>query len=121
MTLPNDFINTIADAFYDKTITLFTHTRETDAEGFVVRDITESETTVMANVIDNQSKLQEEYGIAERFDLAFTCKPDEVLETDGIVGYNSKTYKIQDIKKSDSHKLVIAKLWSSKSSILPSA
>lgn len=121
MKITDDFINKISETFYDKEIVLYSQSRTTDDEGFVVRSETATETTVLANVIDNQSKIQEDYGIKERFDIAFTCKPTENISTDDIIGYDSQLYRVRDMKVSDSHKLVIGEKWSSKSSISISA
>jgi hypothetical protein len=120
MQLTDDFIDTMEE-FYDKTISKYTFTREKTDGGFVKRAITESEDSIMANVLSNHGKIQKDYGITDAFDLAFTCKPDEEIEADDIVGYDSKTYKVTGVKTSDSHKLVIAITWSSKSSTLISA
>lgn len=114
MEMTNDFINTISDAFYDKEITLYSQDRTKDASGFIVRDVSATETIIMANVIANREKIQEEYGIKERFDLSFTCKPTEDVDVDSIISYLSDTYKVDKMIKSDSHKLVIANRWLSK-------
>lgn len=121
MKITNDFKTKMAETFYDKEITLYTQERVVDDEGFAVRSVEESETTVMANVLTNHTKLMEEYGIVERFDLAFTCDPDEDVQADSIISYQSKTYKVSTVKITDTHKLVIAQSWSSKSSTSPSA
>ena len=119
MKLPTNFKSVISSTFYDKIITLYTSEVQKDEYGWTGASATATADTFMGNVrFNNLAQVQEDYGIEEAIDIAVTT--DEDVANSSIIGYDGKTYKIVKVIPSDSHNLIVANLWESKSSTLTS-
>jgi len=122
LRITDDFKNKIAEAFYDKTITVHSQSSTVDDEGFVSVDSQSTSTEVSCNVRFNDlAKIQVDYGIKDKIDIAITTDPDAEIELNDVIEYESTTFKVVQAIPFDSHKLIIAKKWSSKSSTSTSA
>jgi len=64
-------------------------------------------------------KIREDYGIVEDIDMIITT--NEVVANDSIIGYQDRQYKVIRSIPFDTHNLLIAQKWSSKSSTSISA
>lgn len=120
MKLPSGFKENIADIFYDKTITVYEIETIKDNYGYTRLSAEESDTTFLGNVrFSDLVRIQEDYGIKESIDIAITTEYS--IEAGTIIGYGSQTYKIIKVIPSDSHNLIVANRWESKSTGLISA
>ena len=117
MKIPVSFTTQVANAFYDKVVTIYTKNDVVDEEGFAYEEETETETTFNGNVrFDNLAELQEDYGLEEVIDISITTDTD--IEVGTIVGYDDVLYRVMKAIPFDSHNLLIGKKWLSKSSAL---
>lgn len=120
MELPSNFTKVIADTFYDKVITVYSEETVKDSFGWTKQSASPTSTTFNGNVrYTNLRQLQEDYGIKEDIDVAITTSYS--IENGKIIGIGDTTYKIVSVIPSDSHNLVVAKKWFSKSTTLTSA
>lgn len=120
MVIPSDFKTKIADTFYDKEFTYYTHTETTDDEGDTIRDNLNEVDTFMGNIsFSLLDEIQRDYGLTEQVDATITT--EAVIPQGSIVEYNGVQYLITRSLAFDTHKLLIMKKWLSKSSILISA
>lgn len=121
MIIPASFREAIKNTFYDKTVTRFTTTNTVDSDGWARK----SATTIVAGTFlgnvhfDNFDKIQEEYGITDQINIVITT--DTEIATEEIIGYDGKQYKVFRVIPNDSHYLLIAQDWLSKSSTSISA
>lgn len=114
MTLPNGFVDTIGSIFYDKLIKILNVEDAVDNEGWADVISSTKLSEFYGNLrFTNLKDIQEDYGINAEFDVAITT--DEDVELDSILEYNSVTYRVTDVLPFDSHNLVVAEKWSSKS------
>lgn len=115
MKIPQSFKDKIKQTFYDKEILLISSSLVKEADGHA--KLKESTTTgsFFGNVnFSNLKNVQENYGIQEEIDLTVTT--DTAVAREQVIQYDNRLFKIIEAKKFDSHYLLIAKLWSSKSS-----
>lgn len=120
MKIPNSFTKSIADTFYDKTLTYYSTEGIVDDDGWSRQSETATSNTFSGNVrFSNLAQLQEDYGIKEVIDIAVTT--GDTVEVGSVVKYDDVLYKISKVIPFDSHNLLIGNIWSSKSSVLPSA
>lgn len=117
MQIPESFKTKIKAVFYDKTITRYSTVAEADSRGWTKKaGTTVTNGTFLGNLqFDNFEKIQELYGISESIDIAITT--DAVVELEEILGYEGKQYKVFRKIEHDSHYLLLARKWLSKSSI----
>lgn len=115
MKIPTNFKPTIAAVFYDKTVTVYSTIDTKDAVGWARKAGTTVVTgTFKGNVnFSKLEKIQEDYGISEKIDIVITTDEDVELET--ILGYRGKQYKVIRSIPFDTHNLLFAQKWSSKS------
>lgn len=112
MLLPKQFKETIANTFYDKDVNILSKNSTLDAEGGRTIKGGSVSVTFKGNVrFTNLKEIQQEYGLSYQIDIAITCDPDTAIVVDDIISYNNKKYKITDALPSDSHLLIVAKLW----------
>lgn len=114
MTIPNNFRTTIGDKFFDKTISIYNQELIKNAHGGVRIADDGVSGTFVGNV--NFSKLdtiREEYGINEVIDMTITTH--EEVENETIIGYLDNQYKVIRSIPFDTHYLLIAQKWLSKS------
>jgi len=121
MNIPQSFKDAIADTFYDKTITRYSTQDTKDAHGHQAKaGTTVTNGSFMGNVhFDNFEKIQKQYGITEEIEIAITTA--DVIPQNEIIGYDGKQYMVFKVIKTDSHYLLVAKKWLSKSSTSISA
>lgn len=119
MQIPDDFKSVIADTFYDKTITLYTVEEVVDEEGWARMSETESDSFVGSVSFSELAKVQEEYGLREAIDMVVSTHED--VSVGSVLGYGDHLYKVVSAIPFDSHYLILAKKWSSKSSTSISA
>ena len=110
MLLPSNFTETIADTFYDKTVTKLTKT-STSQDGWVTETGT-SNGTFKANVrFTNLGQVQSEMGLTDQIDIAVTCATTVVIQPGDLFSYNSVNYKASAVVPSDSHLTIAGSRW----------
>lgn len=119
MRIPDSFKTKIADAFYDKSIKLLSYTEVVDEEGWADASSSTEIKTFLGNVrFDNLAQIQEDFGLDEKIDIVITT--DEVVSLGSILEYGGVGYRVTNSIPYDSHNLIMARKWSSKSSTLTS-
>lgn len=112
MLFPDSAKNAIANAFYDKTISILSSTETIDAEGGVVHSEPSVASTFKGNARFNAlGELQEEIGLVGNIDIAITCPTDTNLSVNDFFEYDSIKYVATDVVPYDSHKLITGKKW----------
>jgi hypothetical protein len=115
LEIPNNFKTGIKRTFYDKLIKKFESTSSTDDEGWSGYVIGSKSTSFYGNVrFDNLAEIQEDYGLDKKIDIAITT--DESVNTGQILEYEDVDYRVVSSIPSDSHNLILAEKWLSKSS-----
>lgn len=110
MLLPANFQSTIADTFYDKTVSLLTKTK-TSTDGWVEETGAVS-STFKANVqFSNLGEVQSELGLTEQVDVVVTCATDVAISVDGLFQYGGVTYKASAVTPNDSHLRIVGSKW----------
>lgn len=110
MLLPANFSQTIADTFYDKTVSLLSKTKTT-SDGWVTETGTAS-STFKANVqFDKLAEVQSQLGLTEQIDVSITCATSVGISIDDLFSYNSQTYKATAVVPHDSHLMVVGRKW----------
>lgn len=121
MKIPDSFKKAQLKVFQDKTITRYNVGTTTNAIGEVKKDSVATIGTYKGNVhFDNFEQVQEEHGIRENIDMTVTTQQTG-LAIGEIHGYGGKMYEIFKVIPNDSHYLLVARKWLSKSSTLISA
>jgi hypothetical protein len=122
MVIPEDFKNKISDVFYDKLIKILNISQSIDDEGWAGDTSTTDKTSFYGNVTFKDLKiLQEEQGLKEEVNIAVSCSTSVSIVVSNVIEYNSIKYRVISCIPYDSHKLILATKWSSKSSTLTSA
>lgn len=107
MRLPSNFKQTIANTFYDKTITKCTITEVVDDEGWARTHESDTNTTFMGNVrFDNLAQVQQDYGIEDVIDIIITT--DEDVANGDILKYDSVYYRVVKAIPYDTHNMIVA-------------
>lgn len=120
MKITQDFKNAIKATFYDKTVDVLSSEDVTDSEGWATQSVGESVSTFNGNVrFDNLEKLQEDFGLIDKIDIAITT--DEVVDVGSIIQYGGRKFKLTKAFPFDSHYLLVGQIWLSESQTLPSA
>lgn len=119
MRIPNSFKQKIADTFYDKDVVLYTTSEVVDDEGWARMEESEVSSFVGNVRFDNLAQLQEDYGLKEVVDIAISTHED--IQVGSVLKYGDVLYKVNKAIPFDSHNLIVASIWSSKSSISISA
>lgn len=120
MIIPDSFKTAIDNAFYDKDLVLYSKNVIVDADGWARQNVLSVSNSFKGNVhTERLEAIQKEYGIDEKIDLMITTSQD--VPKDSIIGYKGAGYKVIDARPNDSHYLLFAKEWSSKSSTWISA
>jgi len=110
--IPKTMTKKIADAFYDKTVSVLEKETITDEEGGVISKGYEVISEFKGNVsFSNCKSIQEQYGLDYEIDIAVTTSTDIEIKIDDIIKYGDVTFKVTDVLVSDSHKLVVATKW----------
>ena len=111
MLLPANFASTVADTFYDKTVTKLVKTTTT-TDGWVEQTGTTAGSTFKANVqFNNLGEVQTELGLSEQVDVALTCATSVSLAVDDLFSYNGITYKASAVVPYDSHLKIVGSKW----------
>lgn len=112
MYIPKTMKKKIADAFYDKTVSVLRKAITTDAEGGVVSKGYETISEFKGNVsFSNCKAIQEQYGLEYQIDISITTLPETEINIDDMIKYNDVIFKVTDVLPNDSHKLVVAIKW----------
>ena len=112
MLIPSSFKDTIADTFYDKTVTMLTKVVTTDSEGGVKKSGTTTVGTFKGNVrFEALGAIQNEIGLTEHIDVAITCDPETELDVDDLLEYAGVKYMAVGVVPYDSHKLIVGRRW----------
>lgn len=115
MIIPATFKTSIANAFYDKEVILYNKSTTKSNSGWTKFKDLEQSGTFFGNVNFNKlDAVQEAQGIEEQIDMTITT--NYPAELNQIIGYEGIMYIIIRAIKFDSHYLLIAKKWLSKSS-----
>ena len=109
MNIPDKFKEIISAKLYDKTVFLVDVIEGVDKHGYVRKGEPTTETgSFLAHVWFNElDKIQEEYGIDEKIDIALTT--DEAVSGDQVLRYGTVYYKVVKAIPYDSHKFVVGK------------
>ena len=110
MLLPSDFKDTVADTFYDKTVTKLDKTQDS-VDGWIQETGTAS-STFKANVqFDNLGTEQTDMGLTEQIDVSITTYPDTDIAVNDLFEYDGITYKAMAVVTNDSHKRIAGEKW----------
>jgi len=116
MKVTSTFKRSIARTFYDKEVFLYDVETTTDEHGWTKKSSPVENGSFLGNVnFNNLAKVQEDYGIMD--DVEMTITTDHEVGTEQIIGYLGEFYKVIKAIPYDSHYLLIAVTWSSRSSI----
>ena len=111
MNVPKSFKKNIERVFYDKIIKVLKYEEITDTEGGIVVKAEEIIDNFKGNVnISNFKLLQESYGLDYEVDIAITTNYNK-LKLNDIIEYNDVKYQVTDNIASDSHYMVVGKIW----------
>jgi hypothetical protein len=116
MNIPNVMPETMAQYFYDKTVTYYETANETDAEGQIYAGIyvETPNGTFLGNVQFNALKrLIETYGFKDDIEVAITCLKDTPIDQDFVLEYGGVLYRVTDVKELDAYKLIVGVKWQS--------
>ena len=103
--------NKIAQAFYDKEVSVITQEVIMDAEVGVNKKGYDVIDTFKGNVnFSNCKQIQEEYGLDYNIDISITTNYN-LLKLNDLIEYQDVVYNVTDILPSDSHLLVVATKW----------
>lgn len=112
MYIPAQMKNKIAEAFYDKEVSIMNNVVETDAEGGVINRGLAVLSNFYGNVsFSNCKQVQEDYGLDYEIDITITTSTEVNVVINDIIKYNDVIYKVTDVLPSDSHKMVVAVKW----------
>ena len=101
----------IANAFYDKDVSILVTVTTIDSEGGVTGKGYEVLDNFKGNVnFSNCKQIQEEYGLDYSIDISITTDYESIKIND-IIQYQEVIYKVTDVISSDSHILVVATKW----------
>lgn len=103
MKIPNEFKQAIADAFYDKRVTVYNVIEVVNEELDVTRTKGTLKEELKCNVhtIGNKVLIQD-YGLDIKANIMITCLSTSATKGD-IITYNGQDYKIVEILEKDSH------------------
>lgn len=109
MKLPANFKNIIARVFYDKVVEVMERNYNVGADGWVKAEGSLTKTgEFYGNVqVANSKQVQEELGLEERVDLIITCNNNVNISKGAIIRYEGVLYKVLEVKKRDSHNVLI--------------
>ena len=111
MFIPQTMKREIARAFYDKEIHLMNKSVEIDAEGGVKTKGYSVQESFQGNVnFSNCEKIQEEYGLDYKINIAITTDYTN-LTVEDIISYDNVYYEVKGIYKKDSHVLIVGAKW----------
>lgn len=118
MIITDKFKKAIKNTFYDKEITRYTVVNTVDDEGWARKSgSTVTNGSFFGNVhFNNFDKVQKQYGITEEIDIVITT--DANIPNEEIIGYLGQQYKVFRAIPNDSHYLLIARKWLSRSKTL---
>lgn len=112
MQIPSNFINIIADTFYDKDLIVLDKSTIYDVEGGInVKGMSQKDTFKGNVSFTNFKTIQENFGIDYQIDIAITTYRETNVVNDDIIKYSEIIYKITDVLKTDSHLLILATKW----------
>lgn len=111
MLLPANFADTVADTFYDKTVSILAKTTSS-VDGWVDENASTATGTFKANVqFDNLGEVQSELGLTEQIDVQITCATSVTLAVDNLFSYDGITYKASAVIPYDSHLKIVGSKW----------
>ncbi len=103
MKLTDNFINNIAEVFYDKEVKVYDKLIVKDAEGGKRKTIGPLKKTVLVNVtFTNLDEMRKEYGLDVYINASITCRP-ETFQLGDIVEYANQKYEVMGLLPFDSH------------------
>lgn len=115
MIIPKDFKDAVAGTFYDKEINRIGETVITEDDGATRTEIGNVTGTFMGNPrLTNFKKVQEEYGLDYKIDIAITTSIDVYIDVDEVIQYGNVMYKVTDVLPFDSHKMIVGAVWTQK-------
>lgn len=110
MYIPQSMKKAIANTFYDKEISILSKETSFDVEGGVNTQSSEVIDTFKGNVsFSNCKKIQEDYGLDYDIDISVTT--NKALNIDDMIRYDGIVYNVTDVLLSDSHNLIVGKIW----------
>lgn len=112
MLFPDSAKKAIAEAFYDKEVTVYGREDSIDEEGGIKKGELTEKCTLKANVcfISYEEK-QAEKGLIVEADIKVTCSQDSDVSVDDILNYGGKKYQVIEVLPYDSHLTILGKKW----------
>ena len=111
MLIKNSFKEKIKSVFYDKEVKVLENKIIEDKEGGINYQGLEEKNSFLGNVsFSNCKKIQEDYGLDYEINVSITTDYN-LLKINDLIKYQEKIYSIEEIIKSDSHYLVLGKIW----------
>ena len=111
MYIPKTFKDSIKSTFYDKEVEILENKTTMDDEGGVNYNGLEKVNSFLGNVsFSNCKKIQEEYGLDYEINISITTDYN-LLKINDLIKYQEKIYSIEEIIVTDSHYLILGKIW----------
>ena len=111
MLLPTNFKSTIAQHFYDKSVSVL-NKATSSTDGWVDESATTTKSTFKANVQFNRlADVQAELGLTDQIDVSITCLPDTNVKRGDLIKYDNVTYRVTAAVPNDSHLKVAGTKW----------
>lgn len=102
----------IADAFYDKVISILGTTTVTETNGAVRKNTSAVVGTFKGNVrYTNFTQIKEQFGIGYEINVAISTLTDTAVQTGDAIEYAGVKYRVADVFPFDSHKLIVGQKW----------
>ncbi len=103
MKLTDNFINSMAEIFYDKEVKVYDKVVVEDDEGGKRKTIGPLKKTALVNIsFTNLDEMRKEYGLEVYINASITCRPGTFNLSD-IVEYDNQKYEVIGLLPFDSH------------------
>lgn len=111
MLIKNSFKEKIKSEFYDKEVKVLENKIIEDKEGGINYQGLEEKDSFLGNVsFSNCKKIQEDYGLDYEINVSITTDYN-LLKINDLIKYQEKIYSIEEIIVTDSHYLILGKIW----------
>nr|DAY26593.1 MAG TPA: hypothetical protein [Caudoviricetes sp.] len=111
LLIKNSFKEKIKSVFYDKEVKVLENKIIEDKEGGINYQGLEEKDSFLGNVsFSNCKKIQEDYGLDYEINVSITTDYN-LLKINDLIKYQEKIYSIEEIIVTDSHYLILGKIW----------
>lgn len=108
MLIPSNFTDAIAEAFYDKTVSVLGVVETTEADGAKHKTHGAPVGTFKGNArLMNFKSVQKEFGIDYQIDITITCDVSTTVVVGDIIEFNGVKYDVTDRLPFDSHSMIV--------------